>query len=408
MTVIDILFPVCWASCWFAAAYHLQALRKGRGSQAILALALGLMFLGASFLAIAPAVYTHLDAMLGVANVMRLVGHVSIVAFSACTSIMLLYWTYPVEQASPRARRRLIGYSTALLLLVALFVAADTDQEAVDWTVRYSREPLVALYLAVYLLSFGLAMAETSVLSRRYARFLPPGPLRTGLRINSTGTAVAFTYCLYKGLYVAGTAVDTSLPARVGWLGREDVISPYLSIVGALLMVVGLTLPTWGATAVAIHGRISALRAYRALYPLWCDLHRAHPQILFGELPPPWPRRYVRSGLQRRVIEIPDGMLRLTGFYDHRVHEQATAAGRGAGLDGDELQAVVDAALVAVALRAHASGRRPDRVASPPVAEAATLEDQVRWLRMLASAYRSRLVVTLVAQCAEEQAGAPV
>lgn len=159
--MVDVLFLLCGALCVVATIYKYRDLRRGSKNRPLGALTVGLGFLGAAFVTAAPGVYTFLNALLGVPNVMRLVAHVCIVAFACSIAQMLLHWAYPPELAAPRGRRRLVGYAAVLVLLVILFIAAPVDEEAVDWTVRYGHSPLVASYLIVYVLALGVATLKS-------------------------------------------------------------------------------------------------------------------------------------------------------------------------------------------------------------------------------------------------------
>lgn len=272
---------------------------------------------------------------------------------------------------------------------MALFVAAPVDQEAVDWTVRYGDHPLVASYLLLYVGAFSVAMVEIARLSHRYAGFLPSGALRVGLRFTTVGASFGLAYCVYKAVYLIGRQAGLSVPDPVDWLARDDIIAPLLAAPGGVLVVIGLTLPSWAPPVGRVWQRPGLYRAYRDLYPLWRDLHDAEPDILFDEqMPAARPWREIGTLLERRAIEIPDGILRLTPYCDPLVEQQATADAHAAGLTGDPRLATVQAACITAALQAKAAGRRATTPTTPPSAKATTMEEQIAWLRLVGQAYR--------------------
>ncbi|MEH1124808.1 MAB_1171c family putative transporter [Micromonospora sp. CPCC 206061] len=391
--MVSVLFIIAALVAEGAAAYKFRDLRADRGNPGLRAAIAGLVFLGAAFLSAAPVVYQNIDDLLGLPNVMRLVAHICIVAFAASIALMLLYWSYSQSEATPRARRRLVGYSAATVLMTVLFVAAPVDEERVDWTVYYGHEPIVAIYLIVYLLSFGAAMLEIARLSHRYAP-LVHSVMRVSLRFDFVGACFGLAYCLYKAVYIAALAVGA--PGR--WFGPEDLISPLLAVPGALLVIIGLTMPAWGPSILARRQRRADRRTYRRLYPLWLDLYTANPEILFGEKPPADPGRDPSRWFSRLAVEIPDGMLRLADFYEPQVQDRARAAAEKAHLDGDDARAVIEATCVAAALAAKAEGRRAAEPQSPEFANPQTLDQQIAWLAKVAHAYGNSAVVASAAQ----------
>src|SRR6185503_4823752 len=101
--------------------------------------------------------------------------------------------------------------------------------------------------------------------------------------------------------------------------------------------------------------------ACRRLYPLWRALYHAAPHIA---LDPPASAlgdathvADVSFQLCRRVIEIRDGCLEMRRYADPAIAVAARAEAARAGLAGDDADAFVEAACLAAALRAHATGQ---------------------------------------------------
>ncbi|MEU4781151.1 MAB_1171c family putative transporter [Micromonospora sp. NPDC023633] len=389
--LVNVVMVTAAAASIIAAAYKACGLRANPRNPSLRALVSGLFVLGLSIATAAPVVYTPVNEAIGIPNLLRVTTHLGMIAFSVAITVMRLYVAYPAEEATPRARRRVVTYVAAGVTMAVLFVAAPVDEDRVDWTVHYGDEPIVQFYLMVYLLTFGSAIFEIARLSHRTAKFLPAAPLRTGMRFTAIGASLGVAYAVYKAAYVAWSALGLRMPGPLAWLDREDLVSPLLATPGALLMVIGLTLPSWLPTLRAGWTAIGLRRTYRHLYQLWLPLYHAEPEILFGPMPPARPG--LRPGrlaklVERRAIEIPDGMLRLAAYYDPAVQAAAEASATRAGLTGDEARAEIAAACIRDALDAVRTGRKPDTPAVLELAGATTLADEISWLELVARAYR--------------------
>jgi len=145
------------------------------------------------------------------------------------------------------------------------------------------------------------------------------------------------------------------------------------------------------AIAKPLHA-IRCYRQYRTLYPLWRDLYAANPSILLAKTP--YVARPVRGLDQlvgRLVIEIPDGMQRLTPYY---AAEVAAEVGTLHGIDrNSDMQAMGGAMRVAAALHAHDIGTQPERTADFPYGTGATGDEQLRWLLAVARHFRHDPIV---------------
>jgi len=162
-------------------------------------------------------------------------------------------------------------------------------------------------------------------------------------------------------------------------------------------------------------------RAHRRLYPLWREQCEAVPDVLLIR---PSPRlidalavRHLAFRLHRRVIELRDAQLALRPYLDPQVADTACELGRQAGVDGEELRAVVEAASLAAAVDAK-THRRPGSAPEEPAAASggtdlgADLQSETAWLVKVATAYRSPLMRVVVPQqqpqpATAQQSGSP-
>ena len=237
-----------------------------------------------------------------------------------------------------------------------------------------------------------------TLLARRYAHIARRPYLRLGLRLVSVAGCVGFVYFAHWGLPPVLRLFHVPVPAFLAAQWR------LLSTIAVSLLIVGATIPQWGPWAGrwAPRRRLRQRRALRRLRPLWLDLTRSTPEI---PLVPPSLRwrecldaRDLDFRLYRRVIEIRDGQLALLPFMDESVAATASRLGRASGLEGDELEAVVEASRVAAALDAKLSGQRPDgrRISVAPPLGGQDVSGEVAILERVAAAYVASPVVRQV------------
>ena len=118
--------------------------------------------------------------------------------------------------------------------------------------------------------------------------------------------------------------------------------------------------------------------AYRRLRPLWQAVRAAVPEIAL----PPGPSADIGYRLYRRVIEIRDGQLALRPYSDPQAVAMAESEARSEGVTGADLEATIEAALLATAISARESGlpRHDDPDHLPPMRSGEQLADEVGWL----------------------------
>jgi hypothetical protein len=212
------------------------------------------------------------------------------------------------------------------------------------------------------------------------------------------GGVVGLGYVANEGLYVLGAQVNATYP-----LGDKDMATTVLVAGGTSLMIIGSTMPAWGPRVgiLAAARWLDRYQTLRVLYPLWTDLYRVSPEIALAppssSLREALALRDLNIRLYRRVVETRDGLLTLRQYVDSRVREDAGALGRSAGLSGDKLEVVAEAATVAAAIRAKEQGHamfEGDVVAAAPADSDLTAE--AAYLTRLSRAYRSSPVVRMM------------
>ncbi|MFC5289724.1 MAB_1171c family putative transporter [Actinokineospora guangxiensis] len=355
-----VLYPVCACIAWISLAFKLAG--RGRGPAAV-AVALFYLFMGLTFTISDPRVWGLLGEVSGVPNLALLLSQGSVMGVAASQLAALTYWELPAEVARPKVRNQVYAFSAVFVAMAALFVLADLETEDTTTAViRYAGNWRYALYLLLYVTAFAIAQCFLVARCLRYARAVEGRWLGRGLRLAAVGAVGGLAYVLarYADIAAAPLGLDPAAWEPVARLGAG---------LGAILALVGWSLPGWGPQVSALRDWVRDVRAYRALHPLWAALCRANPDLALDPGAGRTALRDVDFRLHRRVVEIRDGRRWL----------RAPAA--PPDLTADE-RAAAEAAAIAAALRGG------DRLAPPPHAEPHTpSDDETRWLARVSRAY---------------------
>lgn len=379
---------------WLAAAYKLASLR--RGSPAGRALLAALVLLAVGLTVKVGGVYRAVDEAAGRANLAQLLKDGCVVASACATQVLLLHLSRTRGDAGPRVRTRVVVLVLALAAMISFFLVAAPGAEDVKYLSRHGASAGLFEFRLVYLAYLAFAFGDIVRLCTRFARLAGEPLLTLGLRLVAAGGVVGVGYAAVNALSV--------LAARDGATGRVDALqslSKGLIVVATLLVVVGSTLPAWGPR-VGLRDPGRGRRAQRQaarLEPLWAALREELPDIVL-DAPALGGRRGAVAAevLYRRVIEIEDGRLALRAYLQPGVEEAARLVGVQRGLEGERLDAAVEASQLAGALRAHRSGGRgagggSDRAPRVGVAD---LESEAEWLGAVADAFADREYVDAV------------
>ncbi|MER5396098.1 MAB_1171c family putative transporter [Streptomyces sp. NPDC002599] len=210
--------------------------------------------------------------------------------------------------------------------------------------------------------------------------------LRMALRILSVALVAELCACIFKVL---------SLAAQFAFTVDSDVLNGIwyvTTLFGVWTLVAGVTHPV----TVEVVGRIASMFARRAMFrelgPLWRALHDAFPELALPQVSEWWWTRgsYVwpwrARAYYRRVIEIRDGLVRLTPYCALGVERAARAAGEAKGLAGRDLDLHAGAAVVAAALARRARDAPVDERCAVPDGGGHDLDSDARWLVGLSKA----------------------
>lgn len=351
------------------------------------AVRLGLLGLGLSLIVLTPVGYSLIARATGIPNLGRLLGHgfMLIAAWSALAFVAHL--TMTPQDASRRSLRVAWWLGVGFGVLTVLFALAPTDIDDVRFAGRYADTPWVLEYWLVYVVCVAPAFATMARESWRFARVTPDLVLNLGLRLVAAGAICALVYHLHKGLFFAGHRFGFGYLPLAG-------LDKYLPPAANGLTFVGATI-RWWAPRIGLSALVAWVRQYRVylrLRPLWLALYEVSPHIA---LEPP------RSGpadllpgdlglrLYRRVIEIRDGRLALQPYLDLDVAEAARKNAAQVGLRGQELDAFVEASVLADALNARSRGVRTPAVDAPVgVPGGGDMGSDTAFLTEVARAYR--------------------
>ncbi|MDV6013395.1 MAB_1171c family putative transporter [Haloechinothrix sp. LS1_15] len=381
------LYSLCACCGWLAAAYKLAASRRST-DPALTWVCLSFALLGVVFTAALPPVHDWLARHTGFADLSILLILLCVVAFSTTTQIMLLVWTRLEDQLHRRIRNRLIALGCVAVTMTALFLAAGTGARSITGVGSGMAGALYAACLLLYLVTLILGMLAIVRLGVRYARMTASPLVARGLRLAATGAALVLAYCVYRLADVV--ASWTGLGSWIGAdVARPEPTPALVAAGGALLITLGLTLPSWGEQLVAVAEYGKRYLDYQRTHRLWRVVAlQANPEVVLDRTAAHPLRRFSPAGLDfrayRRIIELADARLALRPY----------AAATGVCVPGQAAVPAIAAAELRAAVGAKVEGV-PAAGEHGPVAHTTQGTDvraALRWWARVASAYRDRPV----------------
>jgi hypothetical protein len=304
-------------------------------------------------------------------------------SLAAATAVLAVSFQLNLEpaEARRRIRLRLVLFTASALGMMVLFAYEQMTH----------RSPQVyALYLLLFISYLGFAIVDFARQAVRQSQSARRSSVRIGLRLAAAGCAFALVYTAYKLTVLVSLGLGfhlihdhTECSSLVATPCVFSVTSPALAV---LLICIGLTLPAVVYPISQARRHRWETRSFDALGPLWQDLSAAMPEIVLPAAPLQDKAADADFLLQRRVVEISDGILALRPYRSQQVLETVQ---RATGAGPQEKAAIVEAAMVKAALAARMAGRLAENVA-PPSAEAASRKDlrgETQWLLRVADAY---------------------
>lgn len=317
------LYPMAALFAWvivIEGAVHTPSIVK---QPARLAAWMMYVFFALIFTSAWSVVWNRMDAWTGVPESNTLIAMCLVVCYSTSALVLLQLWSYAPERARRRARTTISATGVVLAAMVSLFLHCNaTHHKQNSFREWYGGSVEYEAYLLIYLTAFTVVEIEVIRLCRRYARLTTRSWLRTGLVTASIGAAVGLLYTVTRLADVAAARAGVDIS------GLENVAEIGAGL-GALLVMVGLTMHRWGPVVSAPAQRVRRLIAYSQLRPLWASFYVLDPTIAFDDRRPAKPSRglgRVHSAalvlgdpdyhVARRVVEIRDGILTLRPYQD--------------------------------------------------------------------------------------------
>lgn len=353
--LFNVVYGILSLITWSAFAFKLKDLARDWRNKELQRLCLAIATFAAPFGFAAPAVYVHVDALVGKPNITSLIIYTTV---EVClTSFLALLVSWSSAQSKVRLRHRLIlGYAIATVTTnwVLFFLGDATDaSHALDFDVHYAKTAYIWEFLLVHQILFTVSMIGLIRLCWRYSKIVGEPWLRRGLRIVTVGAVAGLGYCLPKVISLIWDKLGIS---PLGFV--NSVVAPMFASVAAALFAVGFTMPAWGVGLSRAMAWISDYRTFHRRYPLWQAITRTFPEVVL--VAPPASRRELARDLRfflgRQVIEILDGEMRLRSHHDAEISRMTREIAATQTITGDEADAVVEAAQIAAALQARATG----------------------------------------------------
>ena len=185
-------------------------------------------------------VWDRTDAWTGLPESNTLITMCLVVCYSASQLVLLQLWSYSLDRARRHVKVTVSIAVVVLTAMITLFVHSDSthhlQQSFKDW---YGGSVEYEAYLFIYLTTYTTAEVEVIRLCRRYAKVMSRSWLRTGLRTTSVGAAIGLLYSV--------TRLSDIVAARAGVdISRWENVAEVGAGLGALLVMIGLTLHWWG------------------------------------------------------------------------------------------------------------------------------------------------------------------
>jgi hypothetical protein len=380
---------------WAAVAYKFPVLHRNPRDPAVRGYWMTLLFLALALTTLLPPVYMALGRLSGIPNIARLLGNGLGLVTALVVQAFLFHLSEPEAVAKRAVQRWTLVLGCALVVMASLFVAAPVDRDVVDFTRQYGDAPYIVEYRLVFLLYLGVAAANVARLSWRYAALATRPSLRLGLRFVASGGVIGLTYVTHESLYVVARRFALAYP-----IPKPETVTLMLVAVGAGLTVIGSTMPAWGPHLgiPQLYRWFGNYRSLQRLCPLWLDLSRACPEVTLlpssSRIAEMLTVRDLGFRLYRRTVEIRDARLALRPHLDSEVANSARRLCHDAGVRDEEMQATIEAACLAAAIRRKARGKMPVGAAPAPAPPGGSdMSSEVAVLERVARCYSKSPIV---------------
>jgi hypothetical protein len=384
------LYPACAVVAWVVVLTNAKQLSAMWRQSARLATWVMFLCFALAFTSAWSVISDRIDGWTGLYRSSVMITQLLVVCFSASALVLLQLWASSPSQARLRIALTSSGALLVLVAMVTLFVLSE-HQHVLDPTYAgwYGGSGTQGAYLELYLTVFTAADVSILVLCLRYGRLMTRSWLRTGLITTAVGATLGTVYSLTHLAGIISSRMGIN-PQR--WENLAEVGAGG----GALLVMIGLSMHTWGPWTQALVARVRRIAAFAQLYPLWTALCRRDPGIALDR--PPRERRFRTLSLRvlrdpeyclaRRVVEIRDGILALHPYFDPAVTDRARDyyQQRRAGLRDPDIDAAIEALRIRTALDTSIVGPKPTTAAAEILLNhnPAELDAEAAWLARVA------------------------
>jgi hypothetical protein len=320
-----------------------------------------LIFLGAAactFSLQTPLGYHTAGELLGIPNIAKPLNHAGVLVTALTAQTLLLRLTGSKQG-------RIWWLAVVLGGMAVTFALADVPVNDVQFNTRYATAPWVLEYWLVYLAGLLPILIGVARLGRRGLAVAEKRAVRLRMWLTVAGAGAFVIYHVHKGLFFAARRFGLPYSEVV-----NQIMERYLTLVAFILVLLSAALPR--SRTSAVRSWIRRYVTYQRLRPLWLVFYRANPKIaltpprstLLDRLDP----RDLDMRLYRRVVEIRDGRLAIQPYLKPHMVETARLRASRDGKTGQELNATVEALILAEGLRARTSGapRSNEPVAAIP------------------------------------------
>lgn len=392
MTII--LYPACALFAWIFVLSGARSLPSSRRDPERLAVWLMFLAFAITFTVGSSPLRRHLDGFAGITEFSTWLAQSLVVSYSVAALALLQLWNYERRQALRRVAASTAAVLVVLMAMTVLFFLSNRvhagNHNFVHW---YASSSYFDVYLVIYLVTYGATNIEITRLCLRFARLMSESWLRTGLRTTAIGALVSL-------VYVADRLIDVSVAHFGVSLAAWDPLPEAAASVGAMLIMLGMTMHMWGPRITSLAKRYRRLRAYRRIRPLWAALYRRDPGIVL-DAPAvglararaiPFMLRNFDYRVSRRVVEVRDGILALHPYLDADTARCAREYVSHAAVPDNEFEAAVEAEEIRTALERSS---QPDATPglSPHSVEMNTAPDdldaELVWLSTIAKYFNA-------------------
>lgn len=382
--ISQVLYPATALCAWLLAGAKLRHVRRDRGNATHTAMLAAFFFLALAFTIGSPGVWQFLDHHGPYGDMATLYAQGVVICAMASIVTLLLLWNYPPAQAAPRIKMRLSVLASVLVVLTSTYLVINREHSRsagrlASW---YASSTAFIVYLLAYQAIFALTMIDIFALCRKFSRALTDRTLRAALVVTAVGALVSLLYTTVRLVDIIVAQFDISL------VPLENLAETGAAI-GSLLIMIGLTLPSWASRLAAFRTHADQRRSYRSMEPLWRELARASPDIV---LEPTRRSTWIRRGdfefqLRRRIIEIHDGQLVLRAYRTSDVAQTAQIQSAQVGLTGIAAAAYIEAVCLRAALAAKNAKRTGDGSLPDHQYAGSNIDDELHWLTHLSTAF---------------------